>query len=1161
MPSEQPKTLSSVHTSAPEEESLIDRNSEILLLKAAADNAITDQGRFFLLSGEAGIGKTRLITELVRYARSRGMQTFYGRCPALFKMNGVTPYSPWREIIKNCMQISTPEQLQKAVGYYPGEIFKIVPEIKQKLITFSESPPLSPDMERDRLFEAVSQFILNISKTSPLVVALDDLQWADSSSLMLLHYVARGIQSENILLIGAYRDTEIEENQTLTSVLAELNRARIGQRAQLKRLSPDHVLEMIKQKLDQTEVSKEFGDLVYEKTGGNPFFVEEVLASLKEEGIITTEGNQISIREVSAIEFPKTVKDVLKARLSRLDNEAINVLTMASFIGKDFSLEALSNVTDLEENKLLEILERILETGLLKCKTVQGEDTCSFADILIRDVLYDDVNPLKRKKLHNTVGCALEKTYSKNVDQHFGELASHFLEGGNRSKALDYLVKAGETAEKIYANDEAASYFESALKLLERDNIQRRAQILEVVGDIKKLTGSMEVSLSRWDEASQLWEQSGEKENSARVFRKMAYAVWAKSGNSKKAEDYYDKALKILEARPESVELASLYVNMGENYWHSLQIDKATALVDRALQMAEKLGAFEVIAHSHMIKALIYAPSNRKKANEHSEEALKIALKHNYIMVALQAYSNLSSAYFGSQNHERRRQCATEGYELAKRIGALSNQAWNGSTLASMYSAEGETDKALLLHEESIALNRRAGNLHQLPLSLIPLGACYIVLGDWEKGEKCLREALEIAQKTGDLPAIGQANWYLGQLYSEKREYTKAREFVEEMYKPLRKTETSLWQAFAAGMLAYISIEMGDLNTAEDYLKIIEQVPQELRSQVDYLVYARRAMILRAQNKWNESLEYFDKSLQNQRPSGEFWDKYSFAKRFLLEYARVYLERNQEGDRQKALALTKQALEMLQKLHARRDIEKVEAQITYLQTGRKISLEPVGVVATGYAPVDKLLNGGIPKGAAIVLSAPACDEKDVLIRDFLEAGVKNHATTFSVTVDPDPVGYLVEAFPSDFYLFACGPQTENVFKETPNVFLLKGLESLTNINIALTQAFHHLDSSSNDARRICLNVISDVLLQHGPLKTRKWLTELLAQLKSVGFTTLAVLNPQMHSSEELYAILSLFDGEIHIREGETDQGSARFIKIKRLSNQKYLREEIRLKEE
>ncbi len=148
MPSHEPEVVPSSHSVAAKETPLIDRAKEMGLLKETADTAVRGEGGVVILYGEAGIGKTRLTRELRAYARSRGMQVLHGRCPALFRMGSVPPYVLWKEVIRDYMQVCTPEQLQSAVGYYPGEIYKIVPEIKQKLAAFSESPPLSPDLER-----------------------------------------------------------------------------------------------------------------------------------------------------------------------------------------------------------------------------------------------------------------------------------------------------------------------------------------------------------------------------------------------------------------------------------------------------------------------------------------------------------------------------------------------------------------------------------------------------------------------------------------------------------------------------------------------------------------------------------------------------------------------------------------------------------------------------------------------------------------------------------------------------------------------------------------------------------------------------------------------------------------------------------------------------
>lgn len=244
-----------------------------------------------------------------------------------------------------------------------------------------------------------------------------------------------------------------------------------------------------------------------------------------------------------------------------------------------------------------------------------------------------------------------------------------------------------------------------------------------------------------------------------------------------------------------------------------------------------------------------------------------------------------------------------------------------------------------------------------------------------------------------------------------------------------------------------------------------------------------------------------------------------------------------------------------------KDTDKVKPKISFIQIGREEHIERAPPVVIGYPILDTLLCGGMPQKFAMVLTSPTCDERDLIVKRFLETGAENDEPTFYVTIEPSQAESLARNYSSTFYMFVCNPQGETILKSAPNIFVLKGVENLTSLSVALTSAIRKLDPSQKGARRICLNIISDVLLQSGAVQTRRWLTELLTLLKSAGFTTIAVIDPQMHPPEQLYAILGLFEGEVNIREAETDQGLGRFLKIKRMSNQKYLKDEAYLTEE
>ena len=220
-----------------------------------------------------------------------------------------------------------------------------------------------------------------------------------------------------------------------------------------------------------------------------------------------------------------------------------------------------------------------------------------------------------------------------------------------------------------------------------------------------------------------------------------------------------------------------------------------------------------------------------------------------------------------------------------------------------------------------------------------------------------------------------------------------------------------------------------------------------------------------------------------------------------------------------------------------------------------------GRIPTGYTDLDNLLYGGIPSNCAVILTSPSCNERDWLIKGFLETGAKKGEVTFFATIDPGMAKTLAEEFPSNFYLFVCNPEATAIIESSSNVFTLKGVENLTDISIALTSTIRKLEPSLKGSRRICISLVSDILLQHHTVETRRWLTALMTKLKSENFTILAVMDPEMHSSQEARAILDLFEGEININEIDTEKGPLKFIKVKKMTSQEYSDQESILKRE
>ncbi len=252
----------------------------------------------------------------------------------------------------------------------------------------------------------------------------------------------------------------------------------------------------------------------------------------------------------------------------------------------------------------------------------------------------------------------------------------------------------------------------------------------------------------------------------------------------------------------------------------------------------------------------------------------------------------------------------------------------------------------------------------------------------------------------------------------------------------------------------------------------------------------------------------------------------------------------------------------------------IEPKVTYLdESGEESSFELVPMtlkvveadlpyrLATGYKDLDNLLLGGIPEKYAVILTSPPCDERDLLIMNFIQEGIRRGETTIYLAIDANILKTLSNRADQDFYTFICNPQASIIAENRSDVFKLKGVENLTDISIALTSTFRRLNKKPEKLRRACIGILSDILLEHGAVRTRKWLTGLLSELKSEGFTSFVLLNPQMHSAEEVQAVMDPFEGEIEVYSKQTEDGSQRLLRIRRMFNQRYLENEMLLKKE
>jgi len=357
----------------------VGREKEMDELRAGLEDALSGRGRLLMLVGEPGIGKTRTSEEFATYAALRNTQVLWGRC---YEGEGAPAYWPWVQVIRSYVHDRDPKELMSEMGPGAADIAQVVSEVRERLPGLPEPPALEPEQARFRLFDSITTFLKNASKSQPIVLVLDDLHWADKPSLLLLQFLARELRGARLMALATYRDVELRRGHPLSQTLGELAREGLSQRILLRGLTEQDVARFIELTAGRTP-PKALVDAVFRETEGNPFFINEIVR------LLVADGRLERPEEVKSwsVTIPQGVREVVGRRLDHLSEECNRVLTVASVIGREFGLDALERVSDVTGDRLLEVLEEAAAARVI-AEMPRSVDHYSFTHALIRETLY-----------------------------------------------------------------------------------------------------------------------------------------------------------------------------------------------------------------------------------------------------------------------------------------------------------------------------------------------------------------------------------------------------------------------------------------------------------------------------------------------------------------------------------------------------------------------------------------------------------------------------------------------------------------------------------------------------------------------------------------------------------------------------------------------------
>ncbi len=583
----------------------VGRGEELKLIDAAFARVSSASVReFVLVGGEAGLGKSTVAARAARAAFDQGANVLFGHC----EEDLVTPYQLFAETLRHYVTHAPEDALRAHVAEHGSELVRLVPALAGRIPDLPPTKATDADSERSLLFAAVVGMLAAASSERPLVLLLDDVQWADKGSLLLLRHLSIIDRPMRLLVLATYRDNELG---ALLDTLAALHRQTGVTRIELKGLDSGEVLQCVESIVGgvRDDTALALARAVHGETDGNPFFVTELLRHLTETGVVSQDGRWTGAGGIDKLALPDSVREVIGARLARLGSECGRVLGLAAIIGRDFDFDLLARATAMKEDALLDVLDSAMEAALIQ-ELSDGVGRYHFAHGLIQHALYEDLGVTRRAKSHRTVAIALDELCGARPGLRIGELARHWCHAPLREdapKAVAYAYQAGNAALGALAPGDAIDYFAAAAKLIRDQDVSEGDMELDLaigLGTAQRQTGdpaSRETLLAAGKRAAEL----GDTERLVRAVLANDRGWHSTTG----AADAEKIALLecALECLPAGVPDRALVLGtLCAELAFGSTLDRRRALADEALAIAEAAGDDEIIVRTlnHMAFSL-----------------------------------------------------------------------------------------------------------------------------------------------------------------------------------------------------------------------------------------------------------------------------------------------------------------------------------------------------------------------------------------------------------------------------------------------------------------------------------------------------------------------------------------------------------------------------
>ncbi|MHB1296634.1 MAG: protein kinase domain-containing protein [Anaerolineae bacterium] len=768
---------------------LVGREAEMALLEEALDLGVSGSGRTIMVAGEAGIGKTRLAREVQRLARSKNILPLAGDC---LYGDAPNPYAPFVEVLE-----AYEEQFGSAATAEPDELdarIAAAAASARAVLGLSAGEGAAPGWQPQgsqqegqlHAFERLCEFLQLASRQRPLLLILDNLQWASPTTLQLLHYLARGLRGTRVLIVGLYRPEDVLPGEAgvhpLRDTLRRMSREHLYEEIALVALKQEDIGRLASGVLRVVDLESEFVGLLSRECEGNPLYLLETLHLLQEQGVLEQVGDHWELAAALAeLDIPASVVDLLMRRVERISRDDRELLEWAAVIGQRVDVPLVATL--LGENRLA-IMRRLYALEQQSALLVSDDAGFLFTHEKVREVLYEQIPPSLRREYHRMVGESLEALITGDPGAVVYDLARHFGQSGEPARGYRYSVLAADRAEGAFAPAEAVAFLEQALQLLEpapdslaspveRLALQHRyARLLIVIGRQDDACAAFENALRRSRDLHDTLKE-------AILLLDLGVAI-GRVGDWVRAIDLCGQSLALAESLGEDEVQARALQSMGFFAFEQGDWDGAMAHLNKGLSVAQEhgydllqagiLGNMGIVQNAH---------GERQSAIELFRHSVETFDRLQQPLDVARGLNNMGYAYYGLGDQAQAQGCFRRALELLGQVGDVREQGLAHLHLAESALAMGELAQAR--DHCGLAARRFMRLGHDLGVADVDriYGGIARREKRWAVAERYLREAIAVYAEFGDQLNLAETHEELGKLLAEAGEAQSAAEELE----------------------------------------------------------------------------------------------------------------------------------------------------------------------------------------------------------------------------------------------------------------------------------------------------------------------------------------------------------------------------------------------